>query len=88
MKEELRAGRSVFSALDAGYTRAQMVIVDSNLTALIAAIILFSFGTGPIKGFAVTMSIGVVTSYFSAMMLTRMMILAWVRWKKPKTIAA
>ncbi len=88
IKEELRAGRSIVSALDTGYTRARTTIIDSNLTALIAAIILFSFGTGPIKGFAVTMCIGVVTSYFCALMLTQLIILSWVRWKKPKTIAA
>lgn len=86
MKEELRAGRSVLSALDTGYTRAQTTIIDANLTALIAALILFSFGTGPVKGFAVTMCIGVATSYFCAMMLTRLFILTWLRWKKPKTI--
>ncbi len=88
IKEELRAGRSVLAALDAGYTRARTTIIDSNLTALIAALILFSFGTGPIKGFAVTMCIGVVTSYFCALMLTQMIVLAWIRWKKPKTIQA
>ncbi len=88
IKEELREGRSVLSAIDTGYTRARTTITDSNLTSLIAALILFSFGTGPIKGFAVTMCIGVATSYFCAMMLTRVMVLTWVRWKKPKAIAA
>jgi preprotein translocase subunit SecD len=87
IKEELRAGRSILSSLDVGYTRARTTIFDSNMSALIAALILFSFGTGPIKGFAVTMCVGVVTSYFSALMLTRMIIISWVRWKKPKTIA-
>ncbi len=86
MKEELRAGRGIISAIDTAYTRAQTTIIDSNLTALIAALILFSFGTGPIKGFAVTMCIGVVTSYFCAMYLTRMVILRWLRWAKPKAI--
>lgn len=88
IKEELRSGRTILSSLDVGYTRAQTTIIDSNLSALIAALILFSFGTGPIKGFAVTMCIGVVTSYFCAIMLTRLMIITWVRWKKPKTIEA
>lgn len=88
IKEELRAGRSILSAIDAGYTRAMTTITDSNLTALIAAVILFSFGTGPIKGFAVTMCIGVATSYFSALMFTRLIILTWLNWKKPKTIRA
>lgn len=86
MKEELRAGRSISSALDHAYKRALTTITDSNLTSLIAAIILFSFGTGPIKGFAVTMSIGVVTSFFCALMLTRLMIATWLHHAKPKTI--
>lgn len=86
MKEELRSGRSISSALDTAYTRALTTITDSNLTSLIAALILFSFGTGPIKGFAVTMSIGIVTSYFCAVMLTRLMITTWLHVKKPKTI--
>jgi preprotein translocase subunit SecD len=84
IKEELRAGRSVLSSIDVGYKRARVTIIDSNLTALIAALILFSFGTGPIKGFAVTMCIGVMTSYFAAIMLTRLMVLTWYGWKKPK----
>lgn len=88
MKEELRAGRSVLSAIDTGYNRALTTITDSNLTSLIASIILFSFGTGPIKGFAVTMCIGVATSYFCAIYLSRLMVLSWLKWKKPKTIAA
>ena len=88
IKEELRAGRSIISAIDAGYTRARTTITDSNLTSLIAALILFSYGTGPIKGFAVTMCIGVATSYFSALMLTRLIVLTWLWWKKPKEIAA
>lgn len=86
MKEELRSGRSIGSALDTAYKRALTTITDSNLTSLIAAIILFSFGTGPIKGFAVTMSIGVATSFFCAMMLTRLMITTWLHQVKPKAI--
>lgn len=86
MKEELRSGRSISSALDTAYTRALTTITDANLTSLIAALILFSFGTGPIKGFAVTMSIGIATSYFSAVMLTRLMIVTWLQIKKPKSI--
>ena len=88
IKEELREGRSIIAALDIGYKRALTTITDSNLTALIAALILFSFGSGPIKGFAVTMCIGVMTSYFSALMLTRLIIMTWLRWAKPKVIKA
>lgn len=87
IKEELRDGRSIMSAIDTGYARAKTTITDSNLTALIAALILFSFGTGPIKGFAVTMCIGIVTSFFSCLMLTRLIVLSWLLWKKPKEIA-
>ncbi|MGQ0527605.1 MAG: protein translocase subunit SecD [Alphaproteobacteria bacterium] len=86
IKEELRDGRSVMSAIDVGYTRARTTITDSNLTSLIAGMILFSFGTGPIKGFAITMCIGVATSYFASLMLTRLIVLTWLRWAKPKTI--
>lgn len=86
IKEELRDGRSIISAIDTGYTRARTTIIDSNLTALISALILFSFGTGPIKGFAVTTCIGVATSYFCSMSLTHAIVLTWLRWKKPKEI--
>jgi preprotein translocase subunit SecD len=86
IKEELRDGRSIMSAIDVGYTRARTTITDSNLTSLIASLILFSFGTGPIKGFAVTMCIGVATSYFAALGLTRLIVLTWLKWKKPKVI--
>ncbi|HEY8963270.1 MAG TPA: protein translocase subunit SecD [Alphaproteobacteria bacterium] len=88
VKEELRAGRGVLQAVDIGYERARTTIIDSNLTALISALILFSFGTGPIKGFAVTTSIGVATAYFASMMFTRLMVVSWIRWKKPREIAA
>lgn len=87
IREELQAGRSPISAIDAGYSRAMSTIVDSNLTTLIAGLILFSFGTGPIKGFAVTLGLGIVTSFFAAIMVTRLMVVLWLRWKKPSTMA-
>ncbi|MCB9983260.1 MAG: protein translocase subunit SecD [Rhodospirillales bacterium] len=86
IREELRAGRSAVSAIDAGYSRAMSTIVDSNLTTLIAALILFSFGTGPIKGFAVTLGVGIVTSFFTAIMVTRLMVVTWLRNKRPSTL--
>lgn len=86
IKEELRLGRSVISAIDTGYSKAMASITDSNLTTLIAAAILFSLGSGPIKGFAVTMSIGIVTSFISALSVTRLMVVTWMRVKKPQTI--
>lgn len=86
IREEQRFGRSVISAIDAGYTRAFATILDSNLTTLIAAILLYFMGSGPVRGFAVTLAIGIATSMFSANMLTRMMVLTWMRRTKPKRI--
>jgi len=82
IKEEIRNGRSVMAAIDAGYARALSTIIDSNLTTLIAAFILYSFGTGPIKGFAVTLGVGIITSFFSAIMVTRLMVVLWLKDKK------
>ncbi len=86
IRDELRMGRSILSSVDTGYKLAMNTIIDSNLTTLIVALILFSFGTGPVKGFAVSMSIGIVTSMFSAIMLTRLMVIAWLRQTKPTTL--
>ncbi len=86
IREELAGGRSNISAIDAGYSRAMSTIIDSNLTTLIAALILFLFGTGPIKGFAVTMGIGIVTSFFSAIMVTRLLVVLWLKKSKSKVV--
>jgi len=86
IKEEVRNGRTPISAIDAGYRRALTTIIDSNLTTLIAAILLFQFGTGPIKGFAVTLSIGIITSMFTALMLTRLFVVVWLRRRRPQTL--
>jgi preprotein translocase subunit SecD len=79
IREEVRAGRTPISAIDSGYSRAITTIIDANLTTLIAALILFYFGSGPVRGFAVTLSIGIVTSMFTAIMLTRLLVVAWIR---------
>ncbi|HLE16676.1 MAG TPA: protein translocase subunit SecD, partial [Syntrophales bacterium] len=71
IREELRAGKTARSAIDAGYSKAFLTILDSNVTTLIAALFLFQFGTGPVKGFAVTLSIGLVASMFTAIFITR-----------------
>jgi len=71
IREELRAGQSPQAAIDSGYAKAFSTIADANITTLIAAVGLFVFGTGPIKGFAVTMSIGIVSSMFTAIVVTR-----------------
>ncbi|MDL1877081.1 protein translocase subunit SecD [Cytophagia bacterium CHB2] len=71
IREELRAGKTVRAAIDQGYSRAFWAIFDSNLTTLLTAIVLYQFGTGPIRGFAVTLSIGIVASMFTAIVVTR-----------------
>jgi len=87
IREEMRAGRGPVTAVDAGYRRAMKTIFDSNLTTLIAAVLLFQFGSGPIKGFAVTLSLGLITSMFSAIMVTRLMVVAWLRSRRPQALA-
>jgi preprotein translocase subunit SecD len=86
IREEADLGRTPISAIDAGYQRAMTTIVDANLTTLIAALLLFQFGTGPIKGFAVTLAIGVLTSMFTAIMLTRLMVVTWLRRRRPQSV--
>ena len=71
IREELRLGKTVRSAIDSGFGKAFLTILDANVTTLIAALVLLQFGTGPIKGFAVTLSIGIVASMFTAIFCTR-----------------
>ncbi|MCG7530061.1 protein translocase subunit SecD [Psychrobium sp. MM17-31] len=82
IREEIKAGRSVQQAIHHGYDSAFSTIFDANITTLIAAIILFSFGAGPIKGFAITLSIGIVTSVFTAVVVTRAVVNAWLGGKR------
>lgn len=86
IREELRHGRSALSAIETGFERAIGTIVDSNLTTLIASLLLFMLGSGPIKGFAVVLSLGILTSLFTAVLLTRVMVAAWYRRVRPKAI--
>ncbi|MCZ6605549.1 MAG: protein translocase subunit SecD [Alphaproteobacteria bacterium] len=86
IREEVDNGRTPISAIDAGYRRALTTIIDSNLTTLIAAILLFQFGSGPIKGFAVTLSIGIVSSMFTAIMVTRLMVVGWLWQRRPSSL--
>jgi protein-export membrane protein SecD len=81
IREELRANKAPITAIDVGYSRALGTILDANVTTLLAAIILFQLGSGPIRGFAVTLAIGIVTSVFTAFTLTRFFISLWVRAK-------
>jgi len=82
IREEVASGRTPLSSVDAGYRRALTTIIDANLTTLIAAIILFEFGSGPVKGFAVTLSIGLVTSMFTAIMVTRLIVVTYLRRRR------
>lgn len=72
IREELRAGKSVRASIEAGYSNALRAVVDSNITTLISGIVLYQFGTGPIKGFAITLSIGILTTLFTAIVVTRL----------------
>ncbi len=86
IREEARAGRNLIQAIEAGFARAFTTILDANITTLIAAAILFFVGTGPVKGFAVTLTIGIITTVFSAFTLTRWMMAFWFKRKRPKTL--
>ncbi len=86
VREEVDAGRSPINALDAGYARALTTIIDSNLTTLFAAVFLFALGSGPVKGFAVTLGIGILTSMFTAVMVTRMFVALWARRARPSVL--
>jgi preprotein translocase subunit SecD len=83
VREERENGRSPFSALATGYERALTAVIDSNLTALIAGVLLFGFGSGPIRGFATSLTLGLLTHLFTATIFTRMLLSTWVRWRRP-----
>jgi preprotein translocase subunit SecD len=83
IREELRNGMSPHAAIAAGYDKAFSAIADSNITTLIAGIVLFTFGTGPVRGFAVVLSLGIITSMFTALIVSRVLVyLLWDRKRK------
>ncbi|MBL8658863.1 MAG: protein translocase subunit SecD [Rhodospirillales bacterium] len=86
IREEIRNGRTPLSALDTGFARAITTIIDSNLTTLIAGIVLYAMGSGPVRGFAVTLSIGILTTMFTAVTVTRLMIFTWYRQARPRLL--
>ncbi|MEI9964810.1 MAG: protein translocase subunit SecD [Caulobacteraceae bacterium] len=86
MRDEARAGRSVMASLDHGYSLALPSIMDANLTTLIAAMIMFELGSGPVKGFALTLLMGVLTSVFTAVLITQVLIGWWFRAARPKKL--
>ena len=87
IREELRGGKTVRAAIDAGYSQATRTIVDANITTFIAAVVLFYFGTGPIKGFAVTLAVGIATSMFSALVFTRSIYELWLGKRQPEGLS-
>ncbi len=86
VREELKSAKGPARAIELGYERAFSAIVDANITTLIAAVILFVMGSGPVRGFAVTLGLGIVTSVFTAIWVTRLMISIWMARSRPKTI--
>ena len=87
IREELNNKKSPINAIDNGYKRALTTILDANITTFIAAIILFQLGSGPIKGFSITLAIGIITSVFTAFTVTRFMVARWIRKSNPKEIS-
>lgn len=86
IREEVAAGRSPIAAVDKGYGGAMSTIMDANLTTLIAAALLYVYGTGPVRGFAVTLTVGIVTSLFAAIYVTRLLVVFWLRRNRPDTL--
>jgi preprotein translocase subunit SecD len=86
IREELRRGRKIIDAIETGYREASTAIFDANITNVIAAVIMFYFGSGPIRGFAVVLMIGIVTSVFTAVNITRMLVALWVRRTRPREL--
>jgi protein-export membrane protein SecD len=87
IREEVRNGRSIIASIDQGFQRARTTITDANATHLIASLILFQLGSGPVRGFAVALGLGIVTSYFTAVMVTRLMVFTWFQTVRPKQLA-
>ncbi len=86
IREELRQGRGPARSIELGFEKAFSAIMDSNVTAILTATIMFAIGSGPVRGFAVTLGIGILTSMFTAVYVTRIIILSWLAWRRPKTI--
>ena len=87
IREELNLGKTPRASVAAGYERATLTILDANVTTLIAALVLFQFGTGPVKGFAVTLSLGIASSLFTALILTRLIFDYFLVVRNAKTLS-
>jgi preprotein translocase subunit SecD len=87
IREELRVNKSPARAIELGYERALSAIIDANITTFITAVVLFTVGAGPVRGFAITLGIGIITSVFTALFVTRFIVELWFGWRRPKTVA-
>lgn len=87
IREEMHNGRTIIASIDTGFRRAMATIVDANMTHLIASMILFQLGSGPVRGFAVTLGLGIITSFFTAVMVTRLIVVTWMQAVRPKRLA-
>jgi preprotein translocase subunit SecD len=86
IREEQRNGRGMLAAIDQGFRRARDTIIDANATHLIAALILFELGSGPVRGFAVALGLGIITSFFTAVFVTRLIVVGWLGMARPRTL--
>ena len=86
LREEWRGGRTALMSLVSGFHRALATILKTNITTFIAAAVLFFVGTGPVRGFAVTFGIGIITTVFTAFTLTRLIVACWVWWRRPQVV--
>jgi protein-export membrane protein SecD len=86
IREEQRNGRTMLAAIDTGFRRAMATIIDANMTHLIASLILFQLGSGPVRGFAVTLGVGIITSFFTAVMVTRLIVITWLNAARPRKL--
>ena len=86
IREEVANGRSTLNAIETGFRMALATILDANITTLIAAVILFGMGSGPVRGFAVTLGIGIVATVFTAYTVTQLIISGWIKLRRPKVV--
>jgi preprotein translocase subunit SecD len=86
IREELKVQKSAARAIELGYERALSAIIDANITTFITALVLFAVGAGPVRGFAITLGIGIITSVFTALFVTRMIVELWYGWRRPRTV--
>jgi preprotein translocase subunit SecD len=86
IREELKTAKGPARAIELGYEKALSAIIDANITTFIIATILFTLGSGPVRGFAVTLGIGILTSVFTAVFVTRLLVVLWFERRRPRTI--